>query len=138
MLLNQFGNEDYLSFKTKEGKPVIKTHYGFWTEIVGLSALKKIQSLNVDSFYHEHVTNYIYENSDNFRVGLIQIDDVFEDKQYIRLTVDTEKDFEIAGQIYENVVKQNGDFNFKELFDCIDSNPEYIKTMRFEIINNEK
>ena len=137
-LLNDFDEEDYLSFKTKEGKPVIKTHYGFWTEIVSLSALKRIQSLKINPFYHEHVTNYIYENSNDFNIKLISIDDVFDEKKYIRLTVDTPKDFEIAGKIYQNVVKQDGGFIFNELFSCIDNNKEYIKIMTTEIENNGK
>ena len=41
---------------------------------------------------------------------------VFDEKKYIRLTVDTPKDFEIAGKIYQNVVKQDGGFIFNELF----------------------
>ena len=51
---------DYISFKTSRDLPTIKTHYGFWTEGVMLTALKKIKKLTGEKIYLEHVTNFIY------------------------------------------------------------------------------
>src|SRR5690606_7826310 len=68
---------DYLSFKTVYGKPTILTHFGLWSEMMTLSALKEVQMRTNDPFYLEHVTNFIYLNPELFRINLLPIDDNF-------------------------------------------------------------
>lgn len=55
--------QNYISFQTREGTPTIKTHYGFFAELVEVETLKRVKNMTNDSYYHEHVTNYIYENA---------------------------------------------------------------------------
>ena len=60
---------DYISFKTSNGLPSILTHYGLWAfEGVKLSALKHISYLTDNKLFHEHVTNYIYTNPNEFLI----------------------------------------------------------------------
>ena len=56
------GTEDYVCFKTSQGIPTIKTHYGFWGEGVTLNSLKNVAKWSKEKMDHEHVTIYIYSN----------------------------------------------------------------------------
>ncbi|MFA7411144.1 MAG: glycosyltransferase family protein [Tissierellaceae bacterium] len=49
--------------------------------------------------YREHVTLYMYENKDRFKVGYVQGEGIYR-KDY-RVCVDTEEDFEVVSEVYE-------------------------------------
>lgn len=106
---------DYYSYYVKD-TPSILTHFGFWFEIVGVNALKKVQKVTSDPLYHEHVTNYIYQNKDQFKIKSILLDSFFEENTDKRFTVDTEEDFHTCSIIYKNFCNQKIDpiilFNF--------------------------
>jgi spore coat polysaccharide biosynthesis protein SpsF len=78
---------------------VIKSHYGFFTEVVSLKALNTVDKLCTENYHREHVTNFIYENSHLFNVNLIPIP--FEENDSIRFTIDTLEDFEICKKIFK-------------------------------------
>lgn len=104
-LVNRVSDEkcDYMSFWV-DGKPSIKTHFGFWTEYVTLKALKKVRVLTEDSLYHEHVTNFIYSHPKDFVVSWINGPDVLKGRDDIRLTTDTIEDFKTAQTVYSRLV----------------------------------
>lgn len=104
---------DYLCFSTKDGIPTIKTHYGFWSEGVTVSALKKIEQHSYDPLYREHVTNFIYSNPELFKIERLFINPEIEE-QKLRLTIDTLTDFELMQEIYSQLVQQE-----KNSFKCI-------------------
>ena len=54
---------NYISYCTSNQIPSIKTHFGFFTELVEYFTLCKINDLTKEIKYHEHVTNFIYENA---------------------------------------------------------------------------
>ena len=91
---------DYLSFVLEDGTPVIRSHFGFFCEGVTLSALKKAASMSNDKFYTEHVTNFIYANSDHFNVIFTPVPTVLKGRRDIRLTIDTAADFEDVAMLY--------------------------------------
>jgi spore coat polysaccharide biosynthesis protein SpsF (cytidylyltransferase family) len=129
---------DYVSF-TINGNPSIKTHFGFWTEYVTLQALKKVNLLTDDSFYHEHVTNYIYGHDDSFLVKFIEANPVLEGKKNIRMTLDTLVDFNMLSEIYQKLLGVYGkDFGINEIVSFLDENEEYKRIMTNQIIENSK
>lgn len=127
---------DYIAFETSKGKPTILTHYGFWAEVVTLSALKKIQSLTNDLLYQEHVTNFIYKNPDLFTISMISIAPEVENNERIRMTLDTEEDFNLLKEIYS----ENPNFHksSKELVEIVSKNKTWLEKMEFQIIKNQK
>ncbi|ROS80011.1 glycosyl transferase family 2 [Muribaculaceae bacterium Isolate-036 (Harlan)] len=133
---------DYVSFKTSSGKPSILTHYGFWTEGVRLSALKKAYAMTAEKIYHEHVTNYIYNTPDKFRILLFPIDDMvkgIEARTNIRLTLDTKDDFELQQQLFMELQEKGLQNSPKTIIEYIDTcHPEFYIRMQDNINANTK
>ncbi len=129
------GDTDYLSYSFPDNTPVIRSHVGLFGEAVKLSALKKVSSLSDDSFYKEHVTNYIYEHSDQFKCKFLDLPEVLKSRQDIRLTIDTMVDFETIKALYSSV---NGSVSMDEIVNSIDANPGYKSQMANQIRLNSK
>ena len=101
--------------------------------------MKKIANLTAKQIYLEHVTNYIYNNTNLFEIQKIEIPKKFHERQ-MRLTVDTMEDFLLLKEIYLKL--KNDDINNKldkfYILDFLDSNPHYYIKMNQNIIENEK
>ena len=97
-------NVDYLSFQNKRQIPAIKTHWGLFAEIVSLEALKKVVNTTDAPIFHEHVTNFIYENGDMFNVAFLNAPPAVYDRDDIRLTVDDLDDFMMLSRLYEETL----------------------------------
>lgn len=124
---------DYISYRIA-GKPSILTHFGFWTELVSLKSLKVAMNSN-DSKYHEHVTNYVYSNPENFNIHFIDLNNYALHVNDIRLTVDTPVDFKIAQEIY-NYCKD--DLSPTKIINFVQDNEAILSNMRNQIIINTK
>lgn len=133
---------DYISYKTKDDKPSILTHYGFLAEGVKLSALKDVVEKTSESIFHEHVTNRIHSAQDLYKVKLYPIDDVIpglEDHPDLRLTLDTQDDFIIQQKIYDDLISMKSALTPHEIMKYLDEeHPEYYGTMRKTIKANTK
>jgi spore coat polysaccharide biosynthesis protein SpsF len=125
-------NVDYVSFITKDATPIIKTHYGLWAEAISLDALSKIETDNI--FYQEHVTNYIYEYTDKFKIKWIPID---LENSNIRLTTDTKEDFELNQEIYASI-KDIDSMEVNDLIHYISGNKLWVSRMLKQINKNKK
>lgn len=128
-------NYDYISFDV-DGTPAIKTHFGFWPEYVKLSALKKVRTLTSERLYHEHVTNFIYAHPELFRLKWLTVPDIIHGRKDIRLTIDTQSDFERAQQVYTKVGRS--DASIYDILTYLDSHIEIIEGMKQEILKNKK
>lgn len=129
---------DYISF-TINASPSIKTHFGFWTEYVTLQALKKVNSATEEPFYHEHVTNYIYGNSDLFQIKFLTANSVLEGRNDIRMTLDTAEDFNTLSAIYSTLNERyNTGFGINEIVSFLDENEQYKTIMKHQIAENSK
>lgn len=125
---------DYVSYKVNN-LPAIKTHYGFFTEYVSLKALKKVAELTTDKLYQEHVTNYIYTNPEGFSIEWLSAPESIASNSNVRLTVDTEEDFETCKSIYSEL---KSDFCYKNILELINVNPELQNKMSSQIQKNGK
>jgi spore coat polysaccharide biosynthesis protein SpsF len=129
---------NYLSFCDENGTPVMKTHYGLFGEVVSVSSLKRALAINKSGFYCEHVTNYIYENSDIFKVKLLPVPDKLLKRNDIRLTIDTLDDFENLQDLYHFTVGFDQDVNIEHLINNIDKQPGLLDKMKLSIKANSK
>lgn len=127
---------DYISFNI-DGKPSIKTHFGFWTEFVTLKALVKVQHLTNELLYHEHVTNYIYTHPEQFNIKWIEGPKILNGRKDIRLTIDTEKDFKTIQEIYSNLSDPEN-ITIQEIVTYIGKNPNWLISMHNQINENNK
>jgi spore coat polysaccharide biosynthesis protein SpsF len=139
-LIDKFSSSeaDYMSFQLADGRPSILTHFGFWAEGVSLKALEKVQTITTDKFYHEHVTNYIYGHPEEFNVQFIEADALVFNRNDIRLTLDTPKDFKLQQEIYAAISRENYNFAIPEIVEWLDAHPEIIEEMKIEIGRNSK
>ena len=140
LLLEKFEqfNCDYLSYITSDGTPSIKTHYGFWAEAVKLSALEKVRELTDENLYHEHVTNFIYANRDIFDVNFFEIIPQIDRHKDIRLTIDTQVDFDTQKEIFSRLNNYIPNFTSLNVIDFLEDNPHYLEIMKNEILKNQK
>ena len=141
--INTYGEDlDYISFKKSDNTPSILTHYGFFAEGVSLSALKKVKSLTDNPLYHEHVTNYIYNAKDVFNVKFLPIEDMvmgIESHINLRLTLDTQDDFDVQRYIYSYFTENNLEITPSNIIDYLDNeNPGLYSIMSKTINSNSK
>jgi spore coat polysaccharide biosynthesis protein SpsF len=79
--------------------------YGAATEAITASALEKVHLLASDPRHREHVTLYIWEHPEEFRVSRMRSPDSVRYPQ-IRVTVDTLEDFQYVEQLAGCVVEE--------------------------------
>jgi spore coat polysaccharide biosynthesis protein SpsF len=132
-IITNYKGEDYLSYKINNS-PSILTHFGFFTEIVSLNALKKIASKK-DNQCIEHVTNCIYKNPNHFNVRFLEENILNND---IRCTLDTKGDFEILKDIYFNFIKENPNAGYLEIIKYIETRDDLLVAMKKIIKENTK
>lgn len=138
-LINRFNKIpcNYLSFKTINNTPSIKTHFGFFAEITTLDTLMKVSGCTKDPLYLEHVTNYIYTHPKLFHLEFLNIP-VFIENADIRLTVDTLDDFNVCKEIY-TYHKNNGiNINPESIINYIQENKHLTYLMLNQINLNKK
>ena len=128
---------DYINFNVNN-IPSIKTHFGFWTEYVTLAALKKVNTLTKEKLYHEHVTNYIYENPEKFQIYFLSPNMNVIGRTDIRMTLDTIVDFQVLSELYGILSEKYVDFGIDEIISFLDNNSQYSTIMNVQMKNNVK
>lgn len=129
---------DYVSFNIA-GLPSIKTHFGFWAEYVSLQTLEKVQLRTNHAFFREHVTNFIYENPSEFEIAFITPHSKIQKQNDIRMTIDTQKDFELLSEIFAILYTRfKLNFGIDEIIEFLNENVAYQKEMFLEITKNTK
>lgn len=73
--------------------------------------------------HREHVTPFIYQNNERFKVGHYKTQ---EDLSHLRWTVDRPEDFELIRQIYEALYKHNPKFTTQDILGFLSKNPSLI------------
>ena len=134
------GEYDYTSYNIN-GKPAILSHYGFFSEVVTYGALIKAYSNSINASDKEHVTPYIYNHPKEFSLMFEPAPIEIANEGKIRLTVDTETDFENAAKTLRNVVKEKGDlfYSFEDVLSVVRNMEDPIRqSMVEQILINSK
>lgn len=97
---------------------------GFDIEVFSFKSLEKAWEEAKFRFEREHVTPYISEHEDIFRVKSISYP---KDYSHLRLTVDYEEDFELVKQVYEALYGKNPMFTLEDILDFLNKNPALLK-----------
>lgn len=125
---------DYVNYKLPNGLPTIKSHLGLFTEAVSLAALKTVNKSTSLSLYQEHVTNYIYEHPEKFKIKLIEMPDYMLGTDNIRLTLDTIEDFKLEQQLYMKMKNES----IQSLVAYLKDNHGLLEIMKSEIRKHSK
>jgi spore coat polysaccharide biosynthesis protein SpsF len=117
-MLNKFNTEnpDYLSNTTTRTYP-----RGFDIEIFTFAALENAYKNAKADYEKEHVTPYIYLNPQKFTLSTYS--DGF-DNSGLRVTLDTEEDWEVIRQVYLGITKNNADFSYNDVVNYLRQNPD--------------
>lgn len=94
---------------------------GFDTEVLSFSCLKRIHEATRDPLYREHVTNYIHDFPERFRIENVNGE---EDFSHLRLCVDTEADLKLINAVYEKLLPVNPNFGAKEIYTLFRAHPK--------------
>lgn len=96
---------------------------GLDAEVFSLNALEKAyQSANHD-YEREHVTPYIKENPDKFKLFNVSND---INLSHLRWTLDTKEDFEFIKVVYQKIYPKKQMFLMNDVLDLLDKEPELI------------
>jgi spore coat polysaccharide biosynthesis protein SpsF (cytidylyltransferase family) len=129
---------DYISFELDNNLPVIKSHLGFFTELISLKALKKVNDSTSEKIYLEHVTNYIYTHHTEFKVHFVPAPELFYYIKDIRLTIDTPEDFKNVLSIYTLLARTNQIITPERIIKLIYSKKQLLNSMSTQIKLNSK
>jgi spore coat polysaccharide biosynthesis protein SpsF len=83
--------------------------------------------------HKEHVTPFIYEQSNRFKLGSYKNE---KDLSGLRWTVDELDDFNLVEKIYEALYPQNPYFSLGDILELINNNPE-LKSINTHFMRNE-
>lgn len=93
---------------------------GMDIEVFTFNALEQSFLESKDPFEREHVTQYIHRNSDRFKIHNLKYD---YDLSYLRWTIDTLSDLQMAREVYNNLYKEHVIFSFHEILEFLSKNP---------------
>lgn len=106
---------------------------GLDAEIMRFSALEKAWQEADDNASREHVTLYIYQHPQIFKIGVEQNS---VDLSHLRWTVDELADFELVEKIYQHYYLSNPKFETQDILSFLEECPE-LKTMNTTFNRNE-
>jgi len=97
---------------------------GYDTEVFSFNALEKafIEAENLSE--REHVTPFIYNHPDLFKLLSFKHK---KDYSFYRLTVDTQEDYSLIKIIYDSLFIKNNFFGLTEVINFLENNPELTK-----------
>ncbi len=93
------------------------------TEVFPAGLLDYLFSFGRLSYHREHVTTYVYEHEDEFRVRRLTPPRKLQAPQY-RLTVDTPEDLSLMHIIYDNLYKAGKIIALEDVIRFLHKNPE--------------
>jgi spore coat polysaccharide biosynthesis protein SpsF len=114
-------NVDYVSNILKRTYP-----RGLESQVFSTAVLEKVARLTQDPIDHEHVSLYIYEHPEIF--SLFNVESDLPEKYWdLRLTVDTQEDFQLIKTIYELLYPQNPAFTLNDIIDLLEKRKDLLE-----------
>lgn len=118
--------EEHISKNNDYTANVLECTYpdGLDCEVFNFNILKEIWNNANLSSQREHVTLYIRDNLDKFKLGNVKNDVDLSD---LRWTLDEKEDFVFINEIYKNLYNQNSFFTMNDIVDLLDKKPELLE-----------
>jgi spore coat polysaccharide biosynthesis protein SpsF len=101
---------------------------GLDVEILTMSVLEKIFNEANKQYEREHVTPYIYQHTNIFKIKNFEND---KDLSHLRLTVDTSEDFKLIEIIYDEIYPQKKNFLLDDVEKLLERKPELADINKF-------
>lgn len=110
-------NADYASNTLKRTFP-----HGLDAEVFTFKALEKAYFKSQKNYEREHVTPYIYNNSDQFKLSCLKAKPPYN-RPDIRITVDTKDDYVLTCAVYDYLYKHKKYFGVHEIINLFSKKP---------------
>ena len=107
---------------------------GFDVEIFRLEILKKAYFNAKKKYEKEHVTPYIWDNPNLFKLSNYSLKKTNYYDKY-RLTLDYKEDYYLIWNIFKNLYKKNKFFSFEEIINFLKKNPKYVVNKNYIKVN---
>jgi spore coat polysaccharide biosynthesis protein SpsF len=108
-------NIDYVSNTIKVTYPI-----GIDVEVFSFNALEKAWKESSDKYDREHVTPYIYNHPELFRLKNIEND---KDLSYLRWTIDYDSDMRFTKEVYSRLYKEGQIFFMRDILELLEKEP---------------
>ena len=106
------------------GNHLVRTYpLGFSVEIFRANLLHEIEQITDDIADREHVSLYLYERPEQFKLSNVEAPWFLRHPEY-RLTLDTQEDYQLLKQIFEELYPLKQDFTLHDIVRLMDSKPE--------------
>jgi spore coat polysaccharide biosynthesis protein SpsF len=136
MIVESFINNK-LNFISNNNPPTYPE--GLDVEVFDIESLELAFKNSKDPYEREHVTQYFYRNPEKFKIQNFYN---FENTSNLRWTIDTEVDYKMATEIYNNLFNEGNCFNYKDTIEFLKKFPEIslinIDETRSAMYNNLK
>lgn len=99
---------------------------GLVVEIFSFEALQTAWQNAKEPYQREHVTIYIYEHPEKYKLHNIEAPSKFH-YPYYRWTVDYEEDLQFVREIYKCLYFKNPNFSTKDIINLLQAKPELIE-----------
>ena len=97
---------------------------GLDTEVFTIDALEAAYEKSNDSFEREHVTQYFYRNTNQFKMkNYLHKSNL----SHLRWTIDTKEDYLMASMVYNELYKEGRIFLLDDILKLLDEKPEIEK-----------
>jgi spore coat polysaccharide biosynthesis protein SpsF len=104
---------------------------GLDTQVFSTGLLGRVACLTNDPIDREHVSIYIYEHPELFRLCNIESNLPHQEEVgKLRLTVDTPEDFDLISAVYEELYPRNARFLLADVLDLLSRRPELLEFNR--------
>lgn len=117
--LEEYDESNYMSNTVERSYP-----RGYDVEIFSFKALQEAYNNAKKNYEREHVTPYIYNLNNNFKILSYRN---FEDYSNYRVTLDTKEDFEVINVLYENLFETKGYFLLEDVVGFLNDNPQIVE-----------
>lgn len=97
---------------------------GMDTSLVPFKTLEKVYLQSTDPLDREHVTRYIYQRPEQYKLLSVKEDNDYSD---YRWTVDTIEDYEVVRKIIETLYPMNPHFTMYDALELLKNYPEWKK-----------
>jgi len=120
--------ENHLNAKANYTSNTLKRTFprGLDVEVVSFEALEKTHKEATEDYQREHVTSYIYEHPEIFKLESVEAQGKLN-RPELRITVDTEEDFQLIKEIYKHLYKPRKIFYAQDIIDLLETHPRLIK-----------
>lgn len=92
-------------------------------EVFSNAVLKRIGELAKEPRYREHVTSYVYEHPEPFKIEVIEAEGIFQ-RPHLRLCVDEEDDLRFISEIYARLFRLGKLIRLDEVIKLLEACPE--------------